>query len=227
MATQPAFNAGTNTITSPLALTSNVTVLAAAGSHLTISGGISGTGQLGVDGPGTVVLSGANRYTGGTEVMAGRLVVDNSLAIAAGTSLTVGAGAAALFSPLVPIAYAPAVAASTSQVVVASASLVVPSPVDSNSSAAPAASTAGVGVAVNNLGPRPVIAKWQPRQSAPTVLMHAPAADRVVGSSTVRRIDVDPAWLANAAGTSDRSDEDRRKEAAALALETVFAQYGR
>ena len=61
MATQPAFNAGTSTITSPLALTSNVTVLAAAGSQLTISGGISGTGQLGVNGPGTVVLSGAEQ----------------------------------------------------------------------------------------------------------------------------------------------------------------------
>ena len=119
MATQPAFNAGTITITSPLALTNNITVLAAAGRQLTISGGISGTGQLGVNGTGTVVLSGANHYTGGTEVTAGRLVVDNASAIAAGTSLTVGAGAAALFRPLIPMAYAPAVAASTSQAVVA------------------------------------------------------------------------------------------------------------
>ena len=99
LASQPAFNAGLDTITDPLALDSNVTVLPAAGSPLTISGPISGAGALTVGNAGTVVLSGANSYTGGTTVAAGTLVVTQSSAIAAGTSLTVGAGGVFIFDP--------------------------------------------------------------------------------------------------------------------------------
>ena len=45
----------------------------AAASQLTISGGLSGAGEsLTVNGPGTVVLSGAGGYTGGTTVAAAR-----------------------------------------------------------------------------------------------------------------------------------------------------------
>jgi autotransporter-associated beta strand protein len=225
MATQPAFDAGTNTITSPLALTGNVTVLAAAGSQLTISGGISGTGPLTVSGPGTVVLSGADNYTGGTQVTAGALVVDNASAIAAGTNLTVGAGAAAFFGPVSQITYAPAVTAGASSAVATAATPAVASPVHSNSSAVLAASTAGVGAVVNDLAPRHAIANWQPRQSAPAGPLYAPAADRLPGSSTVKRIAADLAWLTIAAGNSDSSDQDRRKDAAVLALDAAFAHY--
>ena len=91
-------SSGSHTISAPVALLSNVSVLPAAGSQLTISGGISGAGQsLTVDGGGTVVLSGANSYTGRTMVSAGTLILSNSSAIAAGASLTVGAGAGILF----------------------------------------------------------------------------------------------------------------------------------
>jgi hypothetical protein len=221
MATQPAFNAGTITITSPLALTSNVTVVAAAGSQLTISGGISGTGQLSVNGPGTVVLNpGApgNSYSGGTKVTAGTLVVDNASAIAGGTSLTVGAGAAALFSPAIGAGSTEQGAGSKADAATPRSSLPAPCP---NSSAAPAASTVSV------------FANWQPRQPTPAGPLQAPASDRLVGTSTMRRIAVDLAWVANAAGGApstlgrDSSDQDRKKDAALLALETVFAQYGR
>ena len=52
-------SAGSDTISAPVALDSNVIVLPAAGSQLTISGGISGAGQsLSVSDQGTVVLSG-------------------------------------------------------------------------------------------------------------------------------------------------------------------------
>ena len=44
LASQPDFDPGTDTITGPLVLGSNVTVLPAAGSQLTVSGGISGAG---------------------------------------------------------------------------------------------------------------------------------------------------------------------------------------
>ena len=98
-------SSGSQTISAPLALGSNLAVLPAAGSRLTVTGGISGAGQsLNVNGGGTVVLSGANSYSGGTIVSAGKLIMSNSSAIAEGTSLTIGAGAAGLFnaSPITP-----------------------------------------------------------------------------------------------------------------------------
>ena len=69
-----------------------------AGSQLTFSGEIGGTGGLTIDNAGTVVLSGANGYTGGTTVSAGTLIVSNSSAIAAGTNLAIGADAAGIFN---------------------------------------------------------------------------------------------------------------------------------
>ena len=97
LANQPALNG--NTITDSLVFDSNVTVLPAAGSQLTISGAINGQGGLTVNAPGTLVLSGTNGYTGGTTVSAGTLVLSNSSAIAAGTGLTVGAGGVFVFDP--------------------------------------------------------------------------------------------------------------------------------
>ena len=89
---------GSDTISAPLVLGSNVTVLPAASSKLIISGGVSGAGKsLTVDGPGTVVLRGANSYTGGTTVSVGTLFLADSSAIAANTSLTVGAGGTVVF----------------------------------------------------------------------------------------------------------------------------------
>ena len=99
LASQPAFNAGSDTITGPLALGSNVTVLPAAGSQLTISGGITGTGGLTVNAPGKVILSGADSYTGGTTVSAGTLIVANASAVPDGSSLTVGLGGTFVFDP--------------------------------------------------------------------------------------------------------------------------------
>ena len=108
---QPAFDAGTDTITGPLTLSGNVTVFPAAGSPLTIAGPINGAGTLIVDNPGTVVFSGANGYAGGTIVSDGTLVLANASAIASGSSLTVGAGAGLLFTS--SAVAAPAVVAAT------------------------------------------------------------------------------------------------------------------
>ncbi|MCS7305487.1 MAG: autotransporter-associated beta strand repeat-containing protein, partial [Thermoguttaceae bacterium] len=56
------------------------TVNVASGSQLTISGVISGSSQQALTkmGAGTLVLSGANTYTGGTNVNAGKLLVNNT-----------------------------------------------------------------------------------------------------------------------------------------------------
>ncbi len=119
LASPPAFNAGSDAILSPLALAANVTLLPAAGTRLTISGGVSGAGGLTIDAPGTVVLAAANFYTGRTTDAAGTLILTNSSALAAGSSLMVGANAVLMLGPadratpsLVMAATAPAIATS-------------------------------------------------------------------------------------------------------------------
>ena len=62
--------------------------LVGAGRSLTMSGA-----------GGTLILSGTNSYTGGTNADAGTLYVTDSQAIADGTSLTVGAGGTFIFDP--------------------------------------------------------------------------------------------------------------------------------
>ena len=89
LANQPEFDEDSDTITDPLTFDANVTVLPAAGTQLTISGGINGAGGPTVNAPGIVILSGPNGYTGGTKVSAGTLLLSNSASIAANTSLTV------------------------------------------------------------------------------------------------------------------------------------------
>ena len=53
------------------------TFLADAGTTSTLSGVIGGNGVLIKDGPGTLVLTGTNTYTGGTDLNAGTVVVDS------------------------------------------------------------------------------------------------------------------------------------------------------
>ena len=85
---------GTQKIASPVTLASNVSIAPAAGSQLTISGNIGETpsGQsLSLDGPGTLVLSGSNTYSGGTNVPTGTLIATSAAALPDGSALTVGA----------------------------------------------------------------------------------------------------------------------------------------
>ena len=72
------------------------TVWVAAGSstapvNAELSGVLSGSGGLTVEGDGTLLLSGtANTYSGGTVVESGRLIVATSGALPDGSNLTVG-----------------------------------------------------------------------------------------------------------------------------------------
>ncbi len=62
------------TIAEPIALSSDLTVSAATGSHVTVSGPISGAGRsVTLTGGGELTLSGNNAYTGGTAVGNGTL----------------------------------------------------------------------------------------------------------------------------------------------------------
>jgi fibronectin-binding autotransporter adhesin len=70
------------------------------GTTLTLSGSIDG-GGLAKTGPGTLVLSGTNTYTGGTTVQAGLLEIGGINALPAGGSLTIdGTGSVVLASGL-------------------------------------------------------------------------------------------------------------------------------
>jgi rhamnogalacturonan endolyase len=78
-----------------------------AGHIITLTGALSGGGGLQVANGGTLVLSNANSYSGGTIVSAGTLVLGNASALPAGSSLAIGgtgtAGTVDLagFTPLV------------------------------------------------------------------------------------------------------------------------------
>jgi len=68
--------------------------------RITVAGSISGSGMALVKtGSGTLILSGADTYSGGTTVDDGTLVATNSTAVPDGTSLTVGAGSTLAFDP--------------------------------------------------------------------------------------------------------------------------------
>jgi len=70
------------TIASSVVLATSQTWDVGAGETLTVSGSISGSGvNLTTDGAGSVVLSGANTYSGNTNVSAGTLTITNSLAL--------------------------------------------------------------------------------------------------------------------------------------------------
>ena len=171
-----------------------------------------GPSAITVDGAGTVVLSGSNSYSGGTTVSAGTLLVTQSDAIAAGTSLTIGAGAASLFSSA-PIA----ASVDTSAAIPAVASVAASSKVS--------AATAVPSTAVPASPPGPqasVLAKPVPAAALPT-----PAIEPSVWPSIAKGGTADLAWLGPAANAWDNSDQHPAKDVALLALEAVFAQYGR
>ena len=97
-------NGGGSVIDSAATLPSVLT-LSPTGGSTTFSGSILGGGTLGaielvLNGSGTQVLAGTNTYTGGTVVTSGELILEASSSILDGSSLTVGAGAAAFDGPV-------------------------------------------------------------------------------------------------------------------------------
>jgi len=68
---------------------------------LTLANSLSGAAQLTETGSGTLILSGSNSYSGGTDIEVGTLVATNSNALPGGTSLIVAAGATFIFDPSV------------------------------------------------------------------------------------------------------------------------------
>jgi len=116
--------AGNHQISAPLGLAGSTSFTTASGSSLIVSGPISGNGSLSKTDDGTLVLSGANLYTGGTTVTAGTLDITNSAALLDGSSLTVSSSGTLLFGSSVDV---------TPSAVVAAAIPVIASSVDTSS----------------------------------------------------------------------------------------------
>lgn len=75
-------------------------VIVDPGVTATVSANIVGPNPLNVTGSGTLIVSGNNYYTGGTNVLGGTLIVSSASALPDGSSLTVGAGATLIFNPM-------------------------------------------------------------------------------------------------------------------------------
>ncbi len=93
---------GSHSIAASVTLNDNLVITPSAGTALEIDGAVgeSSVGKsLTLSGPGTLVLSGSNSYTGGTIVTEGTLEIANPGALPDGGSLTVGAGGTFIFDP--------------------------------------------------------------------------------------------------------------------------------
>jgi autotransporter-associated beta strand protein/T5SS/PEP-CTERM-associated repeat protein len=85
---------GNNTLAGTVTLSADSRIRAEAATQLTVTGQITGAGNLEASGPGTLVLTNANNYTGATTVSAGVLNIRNAAALgttAGGTAVASGA----------------------------------------------------------------------------------------------------------------------------------------
>ncbi|HWP39356.1 MAG TPA: autotransporter-associated beta strand repeat-containing protein, partial [Tepidisphaeraceae bacterium] len=96
---QVVVNSGSHSMSVPIALNSNLDVnVGAAAAALVVSGNISGGNGITKLGPGLLVLSGNNSYTGGTQIAGGTIEVGSSTALGSsaatftGSALRAGAG---------------------------------------------------------------------------------------------------------------------------------------
>ncbi|WP_296347944.1 autotransporter-associated beta strand repeat-containing protein [Reyranella sp.] len=80
------------TSTRPFELTSGTGTFDTNGNDLTLSGVVSGSGALAKAGTGTLILAGANTYTGGTNVLAGILQLGAGGSLLAGSVLNILGG---------------------------------------------------------------------------------------------------------------------------------------
>ena len=181
--------------------------------------------MLTVDGWGKVVLTGTNTYSGGTTVSAGRLILTDSSAIASGTNLTIGAGGPFLVgpSPLVPLS-----AGETSPLALpplTSLQFVNNGPAGGNTQlpSVPLVASESQIVVRQTVGPE---LSPSPKFD-PATASRATSGDRLIGSSHAKRIAGDLAWLGWSTSSPESSDQHHTEDVASLAVEAVFARYGR
>jgi hypothetical protein len=205
---------GTHTISAPLTLQSDIMLHTDAGGRLTLSGGITGPGHmLTVDGQGAVVLKGIDNYSGGTTVSTGLLVLGDSAAIAAGSNLTVGAGAASIFAAPAVAANAAAIAATSSP---ASTTTAASSPTIASEPTRPS-------LAPGALEPKysPSLPPWK---NIPTAPPRNSTVSPLSGSVTSRLV-APPMGLPQFETLPGLSDQNSRHELSIAALDALFARY--
>ncbi len=193
------------------------------GFNVALTGGLSGPGGLTTTGSGAVTLAGVNSYSGGTTVAAGTLIVTNPSAIPAGTSLTVGAGAASLFGS--PFQATPSVVSAVATLVTAgpAASLAQPTASSAVVAAQPVVSNAANQSVVHRtmtaaLPPSPKTVAATPART--------PAARPLAGPWDDARVAGDLAWFEPVASRFDGPEPQHEKDLAIRALDAVFAGYG-
>jgi autotransporter-associated beta strand protein len=91
---------GSHVIDAPVILADNLLVSGGGTLAFGNSSSITGSYALTMSGTGgTLILSGTDTYTGGTNVTAGKLIVTTNTALPDGASLSVGAGGTLIFDP--------------------------------------------------------------------------------------------------------------------------------
>ena len=227
-------SAGNQTIGAPVVLENDVNVTLAGGTSLTISGGIGQSGGshgLILTGSGSLTLSGANSDAGSTVVTGGTLIVTSASELPSGSNLTVGANAGNIFAPSLTqttIVSSDNIAATSGG---ASAATAVPSST-SVASASPVLSSTGQWRFPTALPSPP--APLSMGQGSNSSLLRAELLGTAQRLSVEpwyktpsRSIAGDPAVLRQATGSSDNSDQQHKKDVAILALDAMFAGYGR
>lgn len=93
---------GTHVIDAPVVLADNLTLTGGGTLAFGSSSSITDNGggfALTMNGPGTLILSGSDNYSGGTTVDAGTLILTSNTALPPGSNLTIGAGGTLIFDP--------------------------------------------------------------------------------------------------------------------------------
>jgi len=214
-------------ITSPSDTTANLTIDSTAGNPIPAGGlNYSGGGGLIITGSGSVTLAGPNRYTGGTTISAGRLLINAASALPGGGSLTVDAGGTFVFDPSQSASSVMSATNRGATVPVASAGE-TPAPLGQALTTNVVSSIPGSSAPTDVVKPSTSGRNWQ-SPIVPSAALRTPLTIPAVPLGTrAKSIARDLASLAPAANSSDNSDQQRKKDLAILALEAVFAQYDR
>jgi autotransporter-associated beta strand protein len=167
--------------TAPVTIGAGGGTIDANGHSPTLGGALTGAGGLTTTGSGTVTLSAANGYTGGTSVCDGLLVAENSAAIPGGSLLSIGPdGSVVLGDPGAsePLALAQAAPGGTLRAAVAAAGLAGTEPVSLVVSGA-SVTPAGAGPSSPAVSDSVLAAAAAP---VPTAAVAPAAVDRVLAT---------------------------------------------
>ena len=229
-----------HTVASLVGVTLNSSVVITvigSGDSLAIAGnigdGADGPAGITLSGEGTLILCGANSYSGGTVVAGGVLAVTSASALPNGGSLIVGAGAADTFAGATSAAdQASALAAGQSDAAISTATTApATTTADAKIAAPPASPLAAAAVTVSlTTAPSPISSlvgnpvRVESKISGPSAVtapslpapgVTAKAHDAVLQAWTVRPSARDPAWLAAAYDGSDQSQPEEDSSIAA------------